>query len=616
MNADPTPTSYNVLSCFSPMRQLDGIDDLHPHQDLQPVPDYQPVLPGPSVTAIASRLNTFARPTATARKASFSLDKNKQIKKLRKDSVVSNFEIEFSPGNENVNIHCSVGFYTKGAIPTFEHLSAGVTTTIGDVIVKCHDVTKRTDATGAATSTVIMYRLYQNKLSVGQVTVHLHNTTRNVQVQGSALLPDNTKAPVWFVENILKVKFNQLSESQAKEISSFNRSVGEMVTKHLEQTTRSYCAGCQANFNGRSSPEQCPECKQHYHKKCFPAPNHSCQVRKRTMSCSNRSEAQSSLLKSKPTAIPSWRTQPLSMTALTGSPAPVPTDPSRAPPPSLPTVDASPTVAISRSPLSVISSSSQIAGPSHHTTPALSDPRLDPDALPFSSCSNVENTAGPSNDKVKGKQKGKTKCNKTSGDLSLEYAQYEINVTQAKLREQETTIKDLRFKNNLLESRVADLEKKQKQDIYDRYFPKAQASPASDQGNNTQADYGSCCCNKTSHLVVSCCRSQQQRPCQNQQSAFIPEEVGNKLDDIKQDMKNLKCRLDILSDVTIPQKIREAIKQDNITMPSTPRSNITSSPASPFPASTLTVEAGQEPVNDSNTTIDEAIHDLSSDNLN
>ena len=71
-------------------------------------------------------------------------------------------------------------------------------------------------------------------------------------------------------------------------------------------------------------------------------------------------------------------------------------------------------------------------------------------------------------------------------------------------------------------------------------------------------------------------------------------------------MKNLKCRLDILSDVTIPQKIREAIKQDNIT----------SSPASPFPASTLTVEAGQGTINDSNTTIDEAIHDLSSDNLN
>ena len=109
MNTDPAPTSYNVLSCFSPMRQLDGMDDLHPHQDIQPVPDYQPVLPGPSVTASVSRLNTFARPTTTARKASFSLDKNKQLKKLRKDSVVSNFEIEVSPGNENVNIHCSIG---------------------------------------------------------------------------------------------------------------------------------------------------------------------------------------------------------------------------------------------------------------------------------------------------------------------------------------------------------------------------------------------------------------------------------------------------------------------------------------------------------------------------
>ena len=67
----------------------------------------------------------------------------------------------------------------------------------------------------------------------------------------------------------------------------------------------------------------------------------------------------------------------------------------------------------------------------------------------------------------KGRGKGKAKSDKTSDELALEYSKYEVNITQAKIRDQEATIKDLRFMNGILEARVADLEKKQKQDIYE-----------------------------------------------------------------------------------------------------------------------------------------------------
>ena len=227
----------------------------------------------------------FTRPTVTTCRVGFSLDRTKQLKKLRKDSAVNNYEVEISPNNENVNIYCSVGFYTKIAIPTFETLTACSTISASGVTVLCHDVTKRTDATGAATTTVIMFRLCHDKLSVGQVTVHLHHSTRNVQLQGSALLPDNTTAPVWFVENILKDKF-KIEESQAKDISKFNQSVSDMVTKHFEQvTTKNTCAGCKSIFNGRCLPIQCPQCTLYYHTKCYPSTTHSCQVRRRTASC-------------------------------------------------------------------------------------------------------------------------------------------------------------------------------------------------------------------------------------------------------------------------------------------------------------------------------------------
>ena len=207
-NLSPNPFPDNILSKFSPIPQFDGLDDLPlSHNQLDhsvPLPACDLAYPGTGDSIAPKNNSTFVKPTTIIRKESYSLDRTKQLKKIGKDSLLSDFEIDVSPSNENVNIQCSVGFYTKVAIPAFESISAGGSTVSGDICVKCHDVTKRTDVSGAATANVIMYRLYQQNLSIGQVTVHLYHTTRNVQVQGSALLPDNTKAPIWFVNKILR----------------------------------------------------------------------------------------------------------------------------------------------------------------------------------------------------------------------------------------------------------------------------------------------------------------------------------------------------------------------------------------------------------------------------
>ena len=136
------------------------------------------------------------------------------------------------------------------------------------VILTCHDITNRTDATQASTVTVVMYRLYMLTESIGQVTIHLHHTARKVQVQGGALLPDKTKAPIWFVEEVLKPQFEQLSQSQAQEITNYNSSVESMISKHLNQPKPcDPCGSCAALFGGRSSPVYCNVCEQYSHKK-------------------------------------------------------------------------------------------------------------------------------------------------------------------------------------------------------------------------------------------------------------------------------------------------------------------------------------------------------------
>ena len=653
------PPITDILPDLSPIPQLDGHP--HDHQEQQALPPSQDhVVVRPSSSTGVDYMNRFSRPSLHARKTSFSLDKNKQLKKLRKDASLADFEIEVSPNNENVNIQCSTGFYTKVAKPALEDLAVGTSSSVGNVIVKCHDITLRTDVSGAATTTVIMYRLFQQKLSIGQVTVHLHHTSRNVQVQGSALLPDNTKAPVWFVENVLRNRFNEMSRTQAYDISMFNKSVGEMVTKHLEQVnTRTACDGCQVNFNGRSSPEQCPDCKLYFHKfKCYQSSNHPCHVKKRTMSFTNKRETQCLVRKndshfpgaqyphtaeqtatlptpghptqssamlnqvsgqSNPT--PTMVSSEATLSHQSSIPRPIPSPPSTCQPPLqvTPTTESTNMTLLPPASLVLAPSLSSRASPLSPPTAGTSSTTgtsnsLNPNVPPFVSTLDNQNAHSSNRDEVKNKGKGKK--SKTVCDLPLEYAKYEVNITQAKIRDQEVTIKDLRFRNSLLESRVAELEKKQKEDIYERYFPKPDVKRT--QESTSQAERRSCCSGPP-HLVPSCCRNQQ-FACQHQHVSDTSNEpaLGSAVNDaikaievLSKDVSALKCKVDILADLSIPQMLREYLQKQNHAPPPTDNSNGPSATKLPPQTASDTTQHYQDLLNASHTTIDDAVHDIS-----
>ena len=59
--------------------------------------------------------------------------------------------------------------------------------------------------------------------------MHLHHSTQLVQVQGSAILPDNTHAPIWFVEHFLRQRIMPLASSKAHEVSTVNNLVKKMM---------------------------------------------------------------------------------------------------------------------------------------------------------------------------------------------------------------------------------------------------------------------------------------------------------------------------------------------------------------------------------------------------
>ena len=199
---------------------------------------------------------------------------------------------------------------------------------------------------------------------------------------------------------------------------------------------------------------------------------------------------------------------------------------------------------------------------------------LNPTAAPFVSCSSgLTDTSGTSK-----KGKNKKAPTRNGESLALEYAKYEVNVTQTKMRELEIKNKDLSFHNTILEARVADLETKQKQDIYDKYFPMPGSNnPEQGQSNQHRQEpdkswHGSSCC----HPHVPSCRYQPQY-CQGCNSGIsVSEKVCGeskdtleKIKSLTDNVNDLNCKIDVLTDVTIPQMIRQALSTASQTIQNT-----------------------------------------------
>ena len=265
---------------FSPILQIDGNDS--------PPPDPTPSLHGLPSLSLPTPVPTSSVPAFRMRAASYTLDRSKQLKKLVRDTKNNDFTIVVNSNEENVNITCNTGFYATVAVPSLEKLAASQDFVCQGIDIHCRDIVGNFDATRAQQNTVVYFRLSKNKTSLGGVRIHLHHTSRMVQLQGGALSPGGMTAPVWFVKNILQQHFTQLSQEKSIDISKFNKAVQNMVSSTSINSSPQVCAGCNAQFNGRSSPEFCTECRSSYHKyKCYPTSLHTCYQKRRSQSHSN-----------------------------------------------------------------------------------------------------------------------------------------------------------------------------------------------------------------------------------------------------------------------------------------------------------------------------------------
>ena len=491
------------------------------------------------MSPLANSSSNASKPNPSVRRAPFNLNKAKQLSKIHSDTFLKDFKITVSPSQTNVNIQCSTGFYTQAVLPSFCGITKGTIFNAACFTVYCHNLVGRVDNTDADVNAVLKFLISKaSGKSIGGVTMHLHHTTRKVQVQGSAIVGGQIKAAVWFVENVVKERLSMLSRTKSTDISKFNDAVREMMNKHnAKVNVQEPCSGCNSHFNGRSVPQECSTCNHKYHKsKCFMSTNHPCHAREQqtvdssqasallnqagslqaqgiTQSIPNDQAARAAHSTSQPdkcfgsgsvalnpTAPPFVSSSRMSSSSI-NNPYQQPTSMTDTEPqPFVPPGQRSnvchnqePQV-IRRQPqletsIPVLTDVNEITSQSQLPTSAqlqlAASPTAPPSiteqmpAQPKTSKRSKKNNKDPSIDKDK---------------IDLEYAQIEINTVKAKLQAQENKISELEHRNAILMERNKVLEQTKRDHIYDQYFPSPPSSKSSLPSKTCPCSPPSCHC--------------------------------------------------------------------------------------------------------------------------
>ena len=123
--------------------------------------------------------------------ATYSLNKVKQVVKLLEDTNNPNYSATYNNSNKNVSIKCSLGFFSVVAQPFFQNISEGEEFQEGMTTLSCVNVKYLADKNGTICHKHCSFKFSQNEAGIGHVSVHMHITTRLVQIQGELIMPDN-----------------------------------------------------------------------------------------------------------------------------------------------------------------------------------------------------------------------------------------------------------------------------------------------------------------------------------------------------------------------------------------------------------------------------------------
>ena len=409
--------------------------------------------------------SNFSTLGVRTRVANFELNQAKQTASICQDALVQDFKITSKDQDGNINIECSSGFYAQIAKPTLCSLSQDHIPPVLNTSVFCENLTKNIDKHGYEFNRTIFFKLGE----VRKVTVHVHHSSRLVQVQGGSLMPDKTTSASWFVKNILYGKFQTLARSKSYSISKFNDALtSQAVTSGKNNEDK--CGSCEIAFDSRSKPLYCPKCVRWFHKtNCYRG--HSCNGNSRNSPSSSAwLQSASPRPQSASGSRPAWPS--LSLTATSFQSEQRPTTSSSV------ITQASSTFVTLSCPSGVICPVSSSTSRATSESPSLSlgtqeaASILDPDALTFM----PQFLPPPATNRKKPKQK-QNLPNFSPEKAEIESLKIELGFARTKVVDLETKDNDAENTIKIYSHKLKILEENRTNSLHEKYFsPSSQAS--------------------------------------------------------------------------------------------------------------------------------------------
>ena len=149
-----------------------------------------------------------------------NLNQQKQTKRLIKDLSKVPVTLELSNNGGDVNIKCNPDFYKHVGKPALCQLSEGFTFRHPCSSFLLTDISLQRDQAGFEQAKVFKFSFTTRGVK-SNVTIHLHNGTRNIQVQGTQGMPDCSTAAVWFIKNILDNHFTALADTKKIDLTEY-----------------------------------------------------------------------------------------------------------------------------------------------------------------------------------------------------------------------------------------------------------------------------------------------------------------------------------------------------------------------------------------------------------
>ena len=161
-------------------------------------------------------------PDENIRTSNYTLNKEKQIEKIVKDASATDYDVNINSSDQNVTIKCSTGFYIQVAKPTFLTLDDSATLSVNEINISIINSSITKDIGGVEATKLIHFSFARLFGPMGGVTVHLHHSTRTIQIQGGTLMPNSTRSAVWFLDHVTLPRFKEMAKSKKFAIKNTN----------------------------------------------------------------------------------------------------------------------------------------------------------------------------------------------------------------------------------------------------------------------------------------------------------------------------------------------------------------------------------------------------------